>query len=259
MGAMQLQFLGTGTPFGERGRLQACILLSTDRSRVLLDCGLTSLVALARVGVPARSLDAIFISHLHGDHFGGLALLLLEAAFANRTAHDYAPRARPLVVAGPADTADRVRATLEVLGWPGAWTYAQRSGSVEFVTLVERQPTHIAGLEVTAFSVPHSPLTAATALRVTGDGKTVGYSGDAGWTDTLVEVAAAADLFICNVLSFDEPEPTFLDYRTLAAQRDRLTCKRLVLTHLGQDMLDHASDLAAAGAEIAEDGLSLRL
>ena len=117
----------------------------------------------------------------------------------------------------------------------------------------------VAGLEVTAFGVPHSPGTAATALRVVGDGKTVGYSGDAGWTEALVEVAADADVFICGLMTFDEPDPTFLDYRTLAAHRRRLTCRRLVLTHLGASVLEHLPELAAAGAEIAEDGLTLQV
>jgi ribonuclease BN (tRNA processing enzyme) len=257
MGAVQVQFLGTGSPFAEQGRLQACILLRTAHARVLLDCGLTSLVALARAGVPAASLDAIVISHLHGDHFGGLAPLLLEDFVASQAAGAL-PR-RPLVVAGPADTAERVRATLEVLGWPRAWAHAERTGSVEFVTLGERQPERVAGFEVTAFSVPHSPGTAATALRLVGDGKTIGYSGDAGWTPALIDVAADADLFICGLMSFDAPDPTFLDYRTLAEHRHRLTCRRLMLTHLGSSVLEHLPEVAAAGVEIAEDGLVLML
>jgi hypothetical protein len=68
------------------------------------------------------------ISHLHGDHFGGLPLVLLERALREE------PRGpgRPLRIAGPAGTAERVRQSLEVLGWPSAWTSAERSGSVEF-------------------------------------------------------------------------------------------------------------------------------
>src|SRR5207247_4402713 len=145
--------------------------------------------------------------------------------------------------------ADRVRRALEVLGWSGAWTHARQTEGVEFVTLPERQPTPLAGLEVTAFGVPHYPGTAPTALRLACAGRTIAYSGDAGWTDTLLELAAGADLFICGVWSFDAPDPTFLDYRTLVEQRRRLGCKRLILTHLGPSMLDHLAELAADGVE----------
>ena len=130
---------------------------------------------------------------------------------------------------------------------------------MEFVTLHDRQPTAIAGLSVTCFAVPHNPATAPTALRIEWDGTTIGYSGDAGWTPALLEVAADADLFICGVWSFATPDPTFLDYRTLVEHRRDLTCKRLILTHLGPEMLAHLDDLAADAVEIAEDGLTLSL
>jgi ribonuclease BN (tRNA processing enzyme) len=212
------------------------------------------MVALARAGVEPERIDAILISHLHGDHFGGVPLLLLDAAVRK-----WPPRERPVSIAGPPGTADRVREALEVAGWSAAWTRAQQAALVEFVTLPERQATAIAGLTVTCFAVPHQPATAPTALRIEWDGTTIGYSGDAGWSDALLEVAADADLFICGVWSFSTHDPTFLDYRTLVQQRRRLTCKRLILTHLGPDMLAHLDEVAGDGVELAADGLTLSL
>jgi ribonuclease BN (tRNA processing enzyme) len=254
VGNVSVQFLGTGTPLGEGGRLQACILLSNGDARVLLDCGGTAMVALARAGVEPERIDAVLISHLHGDHFGGIPLLVLDASVRKWPA-----RERPVTIAGPPGTADRVREALEVSGWSAAWTRAQQMALVEFVTLQERQSTAIAGLNVTCFAVPHNPATAPTALRIEWDGTTIGYSGDAGWTDALLEVAADADLFICGVWSFATVDPTFLDYRTLVQQRSRMTCKRLILTHLGPDLLTHLDELASDGVELAEDGLTLVL
>jgi ribonuclease BN (tRNA processing enzyme) len=253
LGALTVHFLGSGTPLGEGGRLQACILVSNGDRRVLLDCGSTSMVALACAGVEPESIDAILISHLHADHFGGVPLLLLDAAVRPARVR------RPVIVAGPGETAIRVRAALEVSGWSAAWTNAMANSRVEFVTLHDRQAKVIAGLSVTCFAVPHNPVTAPTALRLVWDGTTIGYSGDAGWTPALRDVAADADLFICGVWSFATADPTFLDYRTLVAQRGGLSCKRLILTHLGPDMLAHLDDLAADAVELAEDGLTLTL
>jgi ribonuclease BN (tRNA processing enzyme) len=250
---VRVQFLGTGTPLGQAGRLQACILLSTDDTRVLLDCGMTSLVALARAHVEPASLDAIVISHLHGDHFGGLPLVLLERALRQEAGGP----GRKLQIAGPAGTAERVRQSLEVLGWSESWTAAERSGLVEFVDLRDREPLLVGRAEVTAYSVPHAAWTAPTALLVSLGGKTIAYSGDSGWTDTLVELAAGADVFICGVWSFDTPDPMFLDYQTLRQQRDRLMCERLILTHLGPTVLDHPGQLTEDHFEIAEDGLAI--
>jgi ribonuclease BN (tRNA processing enzyme) len=99
-------FAGSGDAFGSGGRFQACIhLQQAGLAPVLLDCGATSLPALRRCGLDPGGIAAVFVSHLHGDHFGGLPFLILDAQFAGRTA--------PLVVAGPAGTGQRLAETME--------------------------------------------------------------------------------------------------------------------------------------------------
>jgi ribonuclease BN (tRNA processing enzyme) len=90
---VRLRFLGTGTPIGLAGLHQACIMVETDTHRLLLDCGMTALASLGAAKVAPAEIDAVIISHLHGDHFGGLASLLLDATMRERP--------RPLSVAGP--------------------------------------------------------------------------------------------------------------------------------------------------------------
>jgi ribonuclease BN (tRNA processing enzyme) len=104
--------------------------------------------------------------------------------------------------------------------------------------------------------VVHNPATAPTGLRLRVHGKTIGYSGDAGWSEALVEIARGSDQFICGVWWFDTPDPTFLDLATLVRQRDRLDCRRIILTHLGPSMLAH---LAEVPFEVATDGLTIEL
>ena len=80
--------------FGSGGRYQACIhLRPAGGSPVLLDCGTTSLSALKRLGIDPGEIAAVFVSHLHGDHFGGLPFLILDGQFSRRT--------RPLTLVGP--------------------------------------------------------------------------------------------------------------------------------------------------------------
>jgi metal-dependent hydrolase (beta-lactamase superfamily II) len=74
MGAVRVQFLGTGGPFARGGRLQTCILIESDQGRYLIDCGMTALVAMARFGIDPGSIDMVLVTHLHGDHYGGLLL-----------------------------------------------------------------------------------------------------------------------------------------------------------------------------------------
>src|SRR6266480_1677081 len=92
-GSLDVLFAGTGDAFGSGGRLQTCIAVSVDGAMVLLDCGATALVGLKRAGVDLRAIEAVAVSHLHGDHFAGLPFLVLDGQFGGRTTD--------LVVAGP--------------------------------------------------------------------------------------------------------------------------------------------------------------
>ena len=91
--AMQLRFVGCGDALGSGGRLNTCFHVSGESVNFLIDCGATSLPALKRYGIARDDIDLVLITHFHGDHFGGLPYLLLDAQFAKRK--------RPLVIAGP--------------------------------------------------------------------------------------------------------------------------------------------------------------
>ena len=112
MNQVRIRVLGCGDAFGSGGRFQSCFMVTSEAGACLLDCGATALVAMRRCAVDPASIDAIFLSHLHGDHFAGLPFLLLEQHFVGR-------RDRPLVIAGPAGTEQRVMAALEVF-FPGS-------------------------------------------------------------------------------------------------------------------------------------------
>jgi ribonuclease BN (tRNA processing enzyme) len=131
----------------------------------------------------------------------------------------------------------------------------RKDGLLEFITLEPRRGTVVHGLTEAAFPVVHyTP--EATALRMTVAGKTIAYSGDTGWTDTLLQVAADADLFICQTYTIDIAQWGMVNYRALRAHRARLTCRRLVLTHVGPQM---QTRLAEVEEEVASDGLIITL
>ena len=84
MSSVTVQFAGSGVHFGSGGRFQACISVRSTNTHVLLDCGASSLVALKRLGLEPGSIDGVIVSHLHGDHFGGIPFLVLDQQFAQR-------------------------------------------------------------------------------------------------------------------------------------------------------------------------------
>src|SRR5207302_5463916 len=211
---------------------------------MLLDCGASSLIAMRRFGVEPQAIDTVILSHLHGDHFGGVPFLILDGQFRRRT--------RPLIVAGPPGVEARVREAMEVF-FPGS-TRIERKFETRFVELADRVPVEVAPVRVTGFAVIHASGAPPFALRVVAEGKTVSYSGDTEWTESLIDAARGADLFIAEALFYDKRIKYHLDLTTLLQHRARLECRRLVVTHMGQDM--HAR-LEGLAVEAAEDGKEL--
>lgn len=248
MTALTVQFLGSGDAFGSGGRFQACIAIGDTKQpgRYLLDCGATSLVAMKRVGFDPGSVEAVLVSHLHGDHFGGIPFLVLDGQFSRRE--------RPLLVAGPPGVQARVLQAMEVL-YPGS-TAVQRRFDLRFLELEAGRPAAIGSATVTGYEVLHASGAPAYALRLELGGKVIAYSGDTEWSEALVTAARGTDLFICEAYFFDKDVKNHLSYRALLGQLDRLECRRLILTHLSADMLARRAE---ASHEAAEDGLVLTI
>lgn len=230
---VEVQILGSGDAFGSGGRFQTCFYVRSGAAHFLIDCGASSLVAMKRFGVDPMLVNSILLSHLHGDHFGGLPFFVLDAQFGHRTS--------PLVVVGPSGVASRVRDAMEVL-FPGS-AQVQQKFAIEFVEFTERSTITLGSVAVTPYGVVHPSGAPSYALRVECGGKIIGYSGDTEWTDALVEAARGTDLFICEAYFFEKKIKYHLDYRTLMEHRMQLGCRRLLLTHMSSDMLQHLQGL----------------
>lgn len=243
MQGVELRCLGTGDAFGSGGRLPAATLLSAAGARLLVDCGPATLPALRAADVDPNEIDAILLTHLHGDHFGGVPFLLMDAHYARG-------RARPLVIAGPAGAAATIGRALEVL-FPGSGGLEPRF-AVTYLEWLDGEGVGVGPARVTPREVRHSSHTPCYGLRVELGGRVVAFSGDTEWTEALVLLATGADAFLCECSGYESAPPGHLDFLTLEQHRPALACRRLVLTHLGDDMLARAPGLPL---ETAADGL----
>jgi ribonuclease BN (tRNA processing enzyme) len=127
---------------------------------------------------------------------------------------------------------------------------------VEIVELPERVETAVGPFRATAFGVDHASGAPAYALRLSAGGATIACSGDTAWTDTLLEAATGADLFICEAYTYERAVRFHLSYAALREHRQRLGCRRLLLTHPSPDLLAHRDELSD---ELAEDGTIVTL
>ncbi len=243
---MKLTVIGSSDAFGSGGRLQTCFHVAHSGGAFLIDCGATSLIGLARQEIDPNSISAIFISHLHGDHFGGLVWWMLHAVHV-------AKRTAPLTIVGPAGTEERYKAATEVL-FPGSSTCVKPFPLV-FRSYEDDVPLTVDGVTVTPFVVSHPSGATSYGLRFAVDGKIVAFSGDTEWVEALVPLSQGADLFICECFAFEREARFHLNWRTIEANLPRLTARHILLTHLGPEALANQDGMRHARVSIAQDGL----
>jgi ribonuclease BN (tRNA processing enzyme) len=244
---MRFTFLGSGDAFGTGGRFNTCFHVASGDDAFLIDCGATSLVAMRRFNVDPASIGTIFLSHLHGDHFGGLPFFLLDAQLISR-------RAAPLVIAGPPGAEARLNAAMEVL-FPGSSKVKQRF-AITFVEIAPGDERQVGAVTVRPFLAAHNSGAPSLTLRLSCEGKVIVYSGDTEWCDSLVQAADGADLLVVEASSYDKPIPQHLDYATIRARRGELKARRIVLTHMGPAMLARSGEVEF---ETAADGKTIEL
>jgi len=242
----RLSVLGSGDAFNSGGALHSAYLIEHGGGKVLLECGASTLAALKKAEINPLEIDAVLVSHLHGDHFGGIPFLMLDYLFASR-------RRRPFVLAGPPSLCDRVRSVYA--GLYKESHFHQMPFAIDQVTIEPGQDLELRGLRVEAFRVPHVAEPFCLGYRISVDDSAFLFSGDSAWTDEFVARSRDTDVFLCECCSLDKQTEFHTCYADILAHRDQLDCSRLVLTHLGADVRA-AGELAV---ERAYDGMVLEL
>lgn len=246
---VHLTFLGTGDAFASHGRFQSAYFIDAEECQILMEAGPTVLCAMKRTGVAPGNLDLILISHLHGDHFGGLPFLILEYLWES-------PRRKPLKIAGPPQLEQRTWRLFNTMFPFSSGDLERVKRNLEFVELEPDRKVRFGKVEVESLRVPHMKRDLCLALKVRIGGKTIAFTGDTGWIDELVGFAAGADLFLCECTYFDNPLGVHLSYPLLESKRHNFDVKRMMLTHIGREVLERGPELKM---ELAADGMRVEV
>jgi ribonuclease Z len=201
-------FCGTGTPLPDRQRAGPCLAVIAGERVFVFDAGEGASETLSLMGLSQGDIEAVFLTHLHSDHFDGLAPLALQHwATASATA--------PLSVVGPTGTA-RVAAGLdEAYAIDAGYRTAHHGPEImppTGVGLIAREFTSPAadgealvvlddeGVRITAFRVDHAPAE-AVGYRVDYAGRSLVVSGDTARSRSLTIAAHGADLLVHEAIS----------------------------------------------------------
>ncbi len=242
---VEVVFVGTGDAFGSGGRRNSAILLRERGRTLLLDCGPTTLLGLKALGIDPCEIDAIAISHFHGDHAAGVPFLLIDHLYQNQ-------RTTPLEVHGPVGIRERVETMTRMFGYD---TETERGYELSYSEF-RAGGQEAAGFTITPLEAYHHPATCPHMLRVESDDRAILFSGDTGWTEALPEQVGDVSLFISECTLVEETFEYHLSHERMCRERARFCCDRIVLTHLGHDMIEN---LDRVSFEMASDGLRIKV
>jgi ribonuclease BN (tRNA processing enzyme) len=245
---VSITMLGTGDAFASGGRAQAGYFVQADGVGILMEAGPELLGSMKRAGLRPGDIDVVLISHLHGDHYGGIPFLMLEYLWETKLDHK-------VVIAGPRNLEPRCWRLMNTL-FPG-FDLARIKRKIKFVELAPGKSAKIGKLKITSIRSPHTAPDISLSFRIEADGRTIAFSGDTGWNDELVRLVDGADLFICECTYYESRHLKFhLNYPELAANRGRFNVGRMVLTHIGREVLRHKAEVEV---EMGFDGMRIEI
>jgi len=219
---MRTTFIGVGEAFDDN-QLNTSLLVETAESSLLLDCGFTAPMGFWKAAAHPLDLQAIYISHFHGDHFFGLPALLIRMRQEGRTA--------PLTILGQPGVEAVVGQTIE-LAYPGS--LAKASFDVSFIECVAGQNILFEDMRL-GFALSDHPRP-CLAIRVDSGDSALFYSGDGGATDDTAALAAGVDLIVHESFTLDADTP---GHGTVDASIDfarRAGARQLALVHIERDV-----------------------
>jgi ribonuclease BN (tRNA processing enzyme) len=165
-----------------------------------------------------------------------------------------ARRNRPLTIAGPRDLRARMDGIAEAL-FPGSQVMVPKF-PLDYIEMRVGERSAVGNLRITPYAAKHTWQTNPTCLRVEVGDKVIAYTGDGEWTDAMARMGQGADLVIAECYSHAKPIKWHMNYPTIVEHLRDFGAKRVILTHMSEEMLSHAN---SAAEECAHDGMVVEL
>ena len=220
---MKITVLGSGTSIPHPKRSSSGYWLETMSGTLLLDCSASAIHRMTEENLDWANLDAIWISHFHLDHCGGLA------PFLAGTKHSSAmnQRKKPLRIFGPFG----LKGLMARFDAVNNYRLLEQPFPVEVIEIEELETFAILpGVEAVAMQTPHTD--ESHALHIRNGDKTLVYSADTGFDEKIAAFASKVDLFIleCTFVK-DKPVKKHLELAEAMFLIRKARPKSAMLTH----------------------------
>lgn len=244
---IRLIVLGSGDAFGSGGRNFSAFVLSDGERYLLLDCGPSTLPAFKAAGLDPARVEAILVSHCHGDHFGGLPYFFIDYQFVSQ-------RSSPLLLVGPEGIEQRCRELLQAT-YPDVLQVHNWRFEVKYVGLEAGWNFWEGEIRVEAFGMEHGGIP-SRGYRINWGGAVVGYTGDTRWNPQILSLAEGCDLLLCECFFFEQDHHSHVRYKDILEHKGELRARRILLFHPGPEMIQRMGEVEM---EMAEDGMVLEI
>ncbi len=219
--------LGTASAYSDSTQGWTCNLLNCE---LLLDAAPQAMLALRSLKITPDDLEAVIITHTHGDHIFGFPFILAERS----------PDLDPLPVIGPEGTEAKLTRLCEL-----AFSHAAPDKmAVQELPTRETSEVQAGSYRFLAAPTDHSP--ESLGYKITGpDGTRLGYSGDAAWSKGLREILTGVDAAMVEMTYIDEAndEHLSLHHHLLRLMETVPAPAPIYLTHLGRPRIEYLNAL----------------
>lgn len=228
---MQLTIVGNRAGMPADGAASSGYLVETGQSKILLDCGPGIAAALGNYLHPSF-LEAVVISHLHLDHVYDVLPVGKQAMRKAAGAPDR--RIKLFVPAGARERLDRLAALFPVRSTPDL----DRAFDLAYEVVEYEAGSRYTLTDCTLEFVPMAHSEPCCGVRIESPTGSLAFTGDTGWTDNLVTLAAGVDIFLSESTL---PEPDTTGHGHLCATEvgraaAAAGARSVVLTHFGSPL-----------------------
>ena len=221
---MKLTIIGSGTSVPHPKRSSSGYWIETENGSLMMDFSASAIHRIAQENLDWANLDAIWISHFHLDHMGGLAPFLFGTKYAN----EVQSRTKPLRIFG----AEGLKKILEIYTDANQFSIGGHPFPIEIIEVEPLQTFQILeDLEAVTFDTPHTIESRAIHLKDEND-KTLVFTADTGFTKALGTFAKDVDLFLmeCSFVK-DKKIKSHLELAEAIYLARYSNAKKVVLTH----------------------------